>query len=100
MEYMYSKITYKQSELAEYVSKRLVDDGYIDANINKKISDEQLFRSMDKLEFQFKVEKLLKLRQNTLVLAYVKLVAVESQLASRPYDEIIDSVVLKWHIAI
>lgn len=64
MEYMYSKITYKQSELADYVSKRLVDDGYIDANINKKISDDQLFRSMDKLEFQFKVEKLLKLHQN------------------------------------
>lgn len=64
MEYMYSKITYKQSELADYVSKRLVDDGYIDANINKKISDDQLFRAMDKLEFQFKVEKLLKLRQN------------------------------------
>ena len=64
IENMYSKITYKQSELADYVSKRLVDDGYIDANINKKISDEQLFRSMDKLEFQFKVEKLLKLRQN------------------------------------
>ena len=61
---MYSKITYKQSELADYVSKRLVDDGYIDANINKKISDDQLFRAMDKLEFQFKVEKLLKLRQN------------------------------------
>ena len=64
MEYMYSKISYKQSELADYVSKRLVDDGYIDANINKKISDDQLFRSMDKLEFQFKVERLLKLRQN------------------------------------
>jgi hypothetical protein len=64
MEYMYSKITYKQSELADYVSKRLVDDGYIDANINKKISDDQLFRAMDKLEFQFKVEKLLKLYQN------------------------------------
>lgn len=64
MEYMYSKISYKQSELADYVSKRLVDDGYIDANINKKISDDQLFRSMDKLEFQFKVEKLLKLHQN------------------------------------
>lgn len=64
MEYMYSKISYKQSDLADYVSKRLVDDGYIDANINKKISDEQLFRAMDKLEFQFKVEKLLKLYQN------------------------------------
>ena len=64
MEYMYSKIIYKQSELADYVSKRLVDDGYIDANINKKISDDRLFRVMDKLEFQFKVEKLLNLRQN------------------------------------
>lgn len=64
MEYMYSKISYKQSELWDYVSKRLVDDGYIDANINKKMSDEQLFRAMDKLEFQFKVEKLLKLRQD------------------------------------
>lgn len=64
MEYMYSKITYKQSELADYVCKRLVDDGYIDANINKKISDDQLFRAMDKLKFQFKVEKLLKFRQD------------------------------------
>ena len=61
---MYSKITYKHSDLADYVSNRLVDDGYIDANINKKISDDQLFRAIDKLEFQFKVEKLLKLRQN------------------------------------
>lgn len=64
MEYMYSKISYKQSELMDYISKRLVNEGYIDANINKKMSDEQLFKAIDKMEFQFKVEKLLATRQN------------------------------------
>ena len=64
MEYMYSKISYKQSELMDYVSKRLVDEGYIDANINQKLSDDELFKAIAKLEFQFKVEKLLTIRQN------------------------------------
>lgn len=64
MEYMYSKISYKQSELMDYISKRLVNEGYIDANINQKLSDDELFKAIDKMEFQFKVEKLLKIRQN------------------------------------
>lgn len=64
MEYMYSKISYKQSELMDYISKRLVNEGYIDANINQKLSDEELFKAIDKMEFQFKIEKLLKIRQN------------------------------------
>ena len=64
MEYMYSKISYKQSELTDYISKRLVNEGYIDANINQKLSDDELFKAIDKMEFQFKVEKLLKIRQN------------------------------------
>lgn len=64
MEYMYTKISYKQSELMDYISKRLVNEGYIDANINQKMSDEQIFRAMDLMEFEFKVEKLLKIRQN------------------------------------
>ena len=64
MEYMYSKISYKQSDLMDYISKRLVNEGYIDANINKNMSDEQLFKAIDKMEFQFKVEKLLATRQN------------------------------------
>lgn len=64
MEYMYSKISYKQSELMDYVSKRLVNEGYIDANINQKLSDDELFKAIAKLEFQFKVEKLLTIRQN------------------------------------
>lgn len=37
---------------------------YIDANINQKLSDDELFKAIDKLEFQFKVEKLMKIRQN------------------------------------
>lgn len=37
MEYMYNKISYKQSELTDYVSKRLIDDGYIDAKLIKVI---------------------------------------------------------------
>ena len=64
MEYMYSKISYKQSELIDYVSKRLVNEGYIDANINQKLSDDELFKAIDKMEFQFKLGKLLKMRQN------------------------------------
>ena len=64
MEYMYSKISYKQSELMDYVSKRLVNEGYIDANINQKLSDDELFKTIDKMEFQFKLGKLLKMRQN------------------------------------
>lgn len=64
MEYMYSKITYKQSELSNYITNRLVNEGYIDANINQKMSDERLFQAIDKMEFQFKVEKLLEIRKN------------------------------------
>ena len=64
MEYMYSKISYKQSELMDYVSKRLVNEGYIDGNINQKLSDDEIFKAIDRMEFQFKVEKLLKIRQN------------------------------------
>ena len=60
----YSKISYKESELNNFIPNRLVEDGYIDASINQKISDEQLFRAIDKLEFQFKVGKLLQKRQN------------------------------------
>lgn len=64
MEYMYSKISYKQSELSDYISKRLVNEGYIDANINQKLSDDELFKAIDKMEFQFKAEKLLITRLN------------------------------------
>lgn len=64
MEYMYSKISYKQSDLCDYITKRLVNEGYIDANINQKMSDDELFKAIDKMEFQFKIEKLLKIRQN------------------------------------
>ena len=64
MEYMYSKISYKQSELMDYTCKRLVNEGYIDANINQKLSDDELFKAIDKMEFQFKLEKFLKIRQN------------------------------------
>ena len=70
MEYMYSKISYTQSELMDYISKRLVNEGYIDANINQKLSDDELFKAIDKMEFQFKVEKLLKMRQNKDKLMY------------------------------
>ena len=48
----------------DYISKRLVNEGYIDANINQKMSDEQMFKAIDLMEFEFKVEKLLKIRQN------------------------------------
>ena len=64
MEYMYSKITYKQSELHDYITGRLIKEGYIDANINQKLSDEDLFKTIVKMEFQFKVEKLVKIIKN------------------------------------
>lgn len=76
MEYMYSKISYKQSEISDYINKRLVNEGYIDANINQKISDEQLFRAIDKMEFQFKLEKLLKIRKNNEKFVYTNAVPV------------------------
>ena len=64
MEYMYNKISYKQSELTDYVSKRLIDDGYIDAKINQKLSDDQLYSAMEKLEMEFKIAKLLTMDLN------------------------------------
>lgn len=64
MEYMYTKVSYKQSELMDYVTRRLMDDGYIDASINKKISDEQFFEAMDNAEYKFKLSKLLQMYQN------------------------------------
>lgn len=76
MEYMYSKISYKQSELSDYITNRLVNEGYIDANINQKMSDEQLFLAIDKMEFQFKVEKLLKIRKNKEKFVYTNAVPV------------------------
>ena len=51
MEYMYSKISYKQSELMDYISKRLVNEGYIDANINQKLSDDELFKAIGEYAF-------------------------------------------------
>lgn len=41
------------------MSQRLINDGYIDANINQKLSDNQLYGAMDKLEMEFKIAKLL-----------------------------------------
>lgn len=76
MEYMYSKISYKQSELSEYITNRLLNEGYIDANINQKMSDEQLFQAIEKMEFQFKVEKLLKIRKNNEKFVYTNAVPV------------------------
>lgn len=70
MEYQYSKITYKQSELVDYIKRRLIADGYIDANIDRKISDEQLLRAIDLLAFQFKMDKLLKIRKNNEKFSY------------------------------
>ena len=64
MEYMYSKIKYRQSELTDYVTKRLIDEGYIDANIDQRLSDEELFGAMTKMEYQFKVDKLINMLQN------------------------------------
>ena len=85
MEYMYSKISYKQSELIDYISKRLVNEGYIDANINQKLSDDELFKAIDKMEFQFKVERLLKIRQNKDKFLYTNIIpeAKNVKLSSR-----------------
>ena len=85
MEYMYSKISYKQSELMDYISKRLVNEGYIDANINQKLSDDELFKAIDKMEFQFKVERLLKIRQNKDKFLYTNIIpeAKNVKLSSR-----------------
>lgn len=64
MEYQYSKISYKESELNDYICKHLIDDGYIDASINQKITDEEMYKAMDKLELQFKIDKLMNIINN------------------------------------
>lgn len=74
MEYQYSKITYRQSELNNYVSKQLVAEGYVDAKINQKLSDEELFAAIPKIELQFKVEKLLTVRRNNEKFVYTNTV--------------------------
>lgn len=60
MEYMYSKISYKQTELIDYVRKRLIDEGYTDDEYNLKVPDEVLFNAMNEMIYQFRVGKLKK----------------------------------------
>lgn len=59
MPYMYSLIKYKESELLNYIADRLSQEGYALANINNKLSDEDLYQVINRLEFEFKVEKLI-----------------------------------------
>lgn len=77
IEYMYSKISYMQSELDDYISHRLVDEGYIDANINQKLSDEELFKAIDKLKLRFKLEKLSEIRQNKEKYIYTNVISAD-----------------------
>lgn len=74
MEYMYTKINYKQSELTNYVTNQLMGEGYLDANINKKISDDEFFKAMDKAEYQFKLSKLLQKYQNNEKFLYTNII--------------------------
>lgn len=74
MEYQYSKISYKESELNDYICRHLIDDGYVDASINKKITDEEMYKAMDKLELQFQIEKLMKLINNSEKFIYTNVI--------------------------
>ena len=58
MEYRYNKISYRQSELTNYISKHLVNKKYIDAKKNQKKSDEELFKALYELDYKFKDDKL------------------------------------------
>lgn len=64
MEYMYSKISYKQTEMIDYVRKRLVNEGYTDSKYNSNVPDEELFNVMNKMIYQFRVGKLQKTIEN------------------------------------
>lgn len=64
MEYMYSKISYMQSELTDYVVKSLINEGYIDTGVDQKVSDGDFMKALYRFEYQFKLGKLLKIRQN------------------------------------
>ena len=64
MEYMYTKISYKQSELNDYQLECLSSNGYLKAYEEQTISDEDLFKAIDMSEYQFKAKKLKQIIQN------------------------------------
>lgn len=64
MEYMYSQISYKQTEMIDYVRTRLIDEGYTDGKYNSNVPDEELFNAINKMIFQFRVGKLQKTIEN------------------------------------
>lgn len=57
MEYQYTKISYKMSEMMDYVTQRLETEGYLDANIDRKISGRQLYDVIDNMKEDFKNTK-------------------------------------------
>jgi len=64
MEYMYTKISYKQSELIDYQLECLSSNGYLKAYEDQKLSDEELFKAIDTSEYQFKAKKFKQIFQN------------------------------------
>lgn len=74
MEYMYSKISYMQIELNNYIVKRLVNEGYTDADMNQKLSDDELFKAIDRMELQFKAEKYASMNLNKEKFLYTNII--------------------------
>lgn len=58
MEYMYSIVRYQEKDLMDYISERLSGEGCFEALAQNKISVEEVYRAIDKMELQFKVEQL------------------------------------------
>lgn len=72
MEYMNYKMSYKESEMTDFITKSLIEDGYIDASINQKISDDELFKAIILREALFKLNKIHEMHENKEQIAFAK----------------------------
>ena len=75
LEYMNYKMSYKESEMTDFITKSLVEDGYIDASINQKISDDEFFKAIIIREALFKLNKLHEMYKNKEQIAFANIVS-------------------------
>lgn len=75
MEYMNYKMSYKESEMTDFITKSLIEDGYIDASINQKISDDEFFKAIIIREALFKLNKLHEMYKNKEQIAFANIVS-------------------------
>ena len=70
VDYRYSLVKYKESELMDYMSKQLSEKSLVNKNWDKSTSDTELQKEMDQMLFDFKKAKLAKMITNNDKLVY------------------------------